>query len=174
MKPNRKERDTMKSQSQVAIAAKQIRAALKTEMGLISRDVSVRSSIFSMGSSIDVTIKRLDVSIAKVEEIANRAKIIHRDQFGDILGGGNRYVSVDYAHGAISGVVAPLAKHLDALMRGDVKAIRWRGFRVELESACDRWGDWRVTDPSGGRKVLPGFEAVTAARMIVLTAARAQ
>ncbi len=86
-----------------AEAAKTVRQALKDELGLTSRDVSVRSERYSLGSSVHVTIKTKGVRLSEVERIANRVQKIRRCEFtGDILGGGNRYVHVRYASGLLA------------------------------------------------------------------------
>jgi len=55
---------------------------------------SVRSSRFSMGESIEVSWTD-GPSEMRVKQIANAFKDISRDSFGEILGGGNRYVGLD-------------------------------------------------------------------------------
>lgn len=76
--------------------AAKIRAALKAQ-GITSRQVSVKSESFSMGSSIDITIKVPGISKSRVEEIANNYERISRDDAtGEILSGGNRYVTVNF------------------------------------------------------------------------------
>lgn len=77
-----------------------IRAALKAR-GISSKDVSIRTDYYSGGSSIRIRVKNPNVSAAMVESIANEHENIHRDQFGDILSGGNRFVFVDYAPEAV-------------------------------------------------------------------------
>jgi hypothetical protein len=82
-----------------AEAAKQIRQALKERFGLTARDVSVRSSEYSGGSSIRVELKGTDraanVPVETVTAIAKDAEHIHRcEASGEILSGANRYVSV--------------------------------------------------------------------------------
>jgi hypothetical protein len=72
-----------------------IRHALKLR-GWSGRDVSVKTHNYSMGSSIRVSIINPAVSFDVVEDIANAHESIDRDQFGDILSGGNRYVFVSY------------------------------------------------------------------------------
>lgn len=74
-----------------------IRSALKSQHGWTSRQVSVRAQYYSMGSSINVRVNDPDVSIERVEEIANAHERIDRDQFGEILGGGNLFVHVSYS-----------------------------------------------------------------------------
>jgi hypothetical protein len=82
-----------------AEVAKELRQALKTELGLGPREVSVRTDNYSLGSSIDVTIKVPGILKDKVEEIAKRfARIQYDHATGEILCGGNRHVHVEYAH----------------------------------------------------------------------------
>jgi len=97
-----------------------IRAALKAK-GWNARKVSVRADYYSMGSSLHVTIKDADVPLAVVEAIANEHESIDRDQFGDILSGGNRFVHVRYSSEANAvltarylPVVAAAAAEVDA------------------------------------------------------------
>lgn len=91
--------------------AAQIRAALKAK-GWTSRDVSVRAEYYSMGSSIHVVIKNPDVPLAPVEAEANAHEKIDRDQWGDILSGGNRYVHVNYSSEANAALAR---RHMDAM-----------------------------------------------------------
>lgn len=78
-----------------AEAAAEIRSTLKSRHGWTSRQVSVRASSFSMGSAIDIKIKAPGVSLAAVKAIAEGQESIRRCEItGDILSGGNRYVSV--------------------------------------------------------------------------------
>jgi hypothetical protein len=82
--------------------AKQIRETLKKRNGWTGRQVSVRAEYFSMGSSITVTIKDPTVPLGPVKEIAETAERISRCEItGEILSGGNRYVSVSYDHEAL-------------------------------------------------------------------------
>lgn len=94
--------------------AKEIRATLKAKHGWSTRDVSVRSKYFSMGSSVDVTIKNPTVPLPVVKAIAEAAESIRRCEItGEILSGGNRYVSVSYSHEAqamIASGYAPLVR----------------------------------------------------------------
>jgi len=92
-----------------------IRAELKRR-GWSSRQVSVRSDSFSMGSSITVTIKAAGIPLATVREIAERAEHIHRCEVtGDILGGGNRYVSVHFDRTLLASVAVRFRPALDAM-----------------------------------------------------------
>jgi hypothetical protein len=92
--------------------AAQIRQTLKGH-GWTSRDVSVRADYFSMGSAIRVTIKNPAVPLATVKAIATEAERIDRCEItGDILAGGNRYVSVSYTREACAVLEA---QHIDAV-----------------------------------------------------------
>ena len=76
--------------------AAKIRAEFK-RLGWNRNHVSVTCSNYSMGSSVSVRIKSPEVDRRKAEQIAvGIAESISRDQWGDILSGGNRYVHVDH------------------------------------------------------------------------------
>lgn len=74
-------------------AAASVRAAFKAR-GWTSRQVSVRSEYFSMGSAINVTLKDGSIPFHVVKAVAEGKEKIDRDGFGEILSGCNRYVSV--------------------------------------------------------------------------------
>lgn len=81
--------------------AAEIRAILKHRHGWSSRQVSVRAEYYSMGSSIEVEIKDAAVPLSIVKALAEKAEHVRRCEVsGEILGGGNRYVSVRYSHAA--------------------------------------------------------------------------
>lgn len=80
-----------------------IRDTLKRTHGWTSRQVSVRAEYFSMGSSIHVEIKDPAIPLPVVKAVAEQAEHIRRDEgTGEILGGGNRYVSVRYSSEAMT------------------------------------------------------------------------
>lgn len=81
--------------------AKEIRTALKAK-GITSRHVSVRTDRYSMGSTLRVTIKDATVSKETVEAIASGHESVRRDEYGEIMNGGNRYVDVSYEYGALN------------------------------------------------------------------------
>ena len=97
----------------VAVAAKRIRDALKAK-GWGRRHVSVRAKSYSMGSSISVTILDVSVPRAEVETVANGEEHVDRDEQGEILSGGNRFVFVDYDRAALE----PLVSRVDAQLAG--------------------------------------------------------
>ena len=95
--------------------AAQIRSTLKRAHGWTSRQVSVRAEYFSMGSSVDVTVKDPAIPLPVVKAIAEQAESIRRCEItGEILGGGNRYVSVRYSHEA-QAIIG--ARYLEATQR---------------------------------------------------------
>jgi len=93
--------------------AAQIRAALKAK-GWSSRDISVKAEYYSMGSSLHIRIKNPAVPLAPVEAIANAHESIDRDQFGDILSGGNRFVHVGYTSEALDVLASRYAADVTA------------------------------------------------------------
>lgn len=72
--------------------AKELRSKLK-ELGYNRTMVSVTSDYNSM----QINIKSIEVDFKKVAELANNYKKIRTDHSGDILQGGNIFVSIDYA-----------------------------------------------------------------------------
>jgi hypothetical protein len=84
-------------------AAKEIRNEYK-KLGWSSRMISVKSDIYSMGSSINVRAKHPAVDIEKAKEIAeNYQKVDRCPVTQEILSGGNMYVFADGDSKAIAG-----------------------------------------------------------------------
>jgi hypothetical protein len=74
----------------------EIRKRLKAQ-GITSRQVSVRTDTYSLGSSIYITIKDAKITETLVDEIAREHEKIDRCfASGEILSGGNRFVFIDY------------------------------------------------------------------------------
>lgn len=81
--------------------AKFIRTALKNELGLSNRDVSVKSRHYS-SVSVDVKSMKALAKYSQIKEIGNSQESIDRDEAtGEILQGGNTFifVSLDYDFG---------------------------------------------------------------------------
>jgi hypothetical protein len=96
--------------------AKRIRATYK-KLGWSSRMVSVRSEYFSMGSAVNVTIKDPRVNAEKAKSIAEESERIHRCEVtGEILGGGNQYVSVTHSSECRDAMAAPWIEPLRAAL----------------------------------------------------------
>ena len=71
--------------------AKEIRAEIKKELNLNARQISVRSD----RGSFNVIVKVRGVNFAKLEDICKKFERVRRcEMSGDILSGGNTYVSV--------------------------------------------------------------------------------
>ena len=92
-----------------------IRAALK-KAGYSGRDVSVRADYYSMGSAIRIRIKNARVPVSLVKLIAEPAEDISRDQWGEILAGGNRYVDIGYDSEAREALAAPYLEAVKAAL----------------------------------------------------------
>ncbi len=84
-----------------ASEAQRIRTALKKELKLSNRDVSVKARSGGMSSAVNVnikTVKALQV-MTKIEEIGTKEEYYTRDEAtGEILGGGNTFIftEIDY------------------------------------------------------------------------------
>lgn len=89
-----------------AESAAEIRAALKSR-GISSRQVSVRADSYSMGSAVRIEIKDASVPLARVKAAAMKHERIDRDQWGEILNGGNRYVDIHYTSEARKALAEP-------------------------------------------------------------------
>jgi hypothetical protein len=129
--------------------AAQIRQTLKKSHGWSSRQVSVRAEYFSMGSSIDVTVKDPTIPLPVVKAIAEGAESIRRcEASGEILSGGNRYVSVKYSHEAQQTIGArymeSVQRAVDAVTPGSsrLESIEDTGFLVGRPNAwlLTLWG----------------------------------
>lgn len=97
--------------------AANLRAALKAK-GFSSRQVSVRADYYSMGSTLRVQIKDARVPFVLVKRLAEAKERIDRDQFGEILSGGNRYVSISLTAEAAKAKAAP---YLEAVQKAAEK-----------------------------------------------------
>ena len=123
-----------------AAAAKLLRAELLRRHGWTGRDVSVRTDRFSMGSAIRITINRLNIPAAAVKAVAEPFERVRCCEVtGEILSGGNRYVSVTYAHEALDRAAAVVAGALTGLDR-----LRVRGSDVVIERTGE--SRWTVRD----------------------------
>ncbi len=150
-----------------------IRQELKKRFGWGSRQISVRADHFSMGSAVDVTIKDASISINIVEAIAkDKGERIHRCEItGDILGGGNTYIHVNYTEEAKAEIGAPYFDALKAAVEaaqnsGGIEPIE--GTDLTVSVCCN---DAEITAPYNLRAVLyvpaiNGSAAYRVARLI--------
>ena len=134
---------------------KLLRAAYK-KRGWNQTAISVRNHSYSMGSRMNVEIKRPDLvkDYAEAARLANAAESIRRcEMMGEILSGGNRYVSFEFSSEALEKIAAPfLAASLAALEKaaageesdiheiaGTAFSLNVDGYDVKIwgESACE-------------------------------------
>ena len=128
-----------------------IRKDLKAKHGWTSKDVSVVSHLYSMGSSIRITIKNPAVPARAVKAIADGHKSVRYDSYsGEILSGGNRFVSVEIGEAARAAYRAtwtePVARAMASLEPGtrSLAPVDGTPFTVGLGrhgSGVSLWGD---------------------------------
>ncbi len=93
--------------------AQTVQAELKAN-GINSRQVSVRADNYSMGSSIDVTIRDAAISPGQVVPVAYKVERVDRCEItGEILSGGNTYVHVAYSEDVRAERCKELAAEID-------------------------------------------------------------
>lgn len=84
-------------------SAKEIATIIRGELkaaGHNSRKVSVRSEHFGISDGVNIQIKDPSVSLELVKSIAEPFESVRRCEItGDILGGGNTYISITDADG---------------------------------------------------------------------------
>lgn len=91
------ERKATRTASDEQSPADRLRAKLKAA-GYNARRVTVRHDHYSMGSSIDVTIRDPDVGRDTIKALASEFERVDRCEItGEILSGGNRYLDVKYS-----------------------------------------------------------------------------
>lgn len=96
-----------------ASEAKTIRDDLKSELGLNRTKVSVRSPHYC---SVNVLIHDPKVKLEEVEAIAKRQESIDRcEHTGEIMQGGNTFISVGYSDKANELVLAERAADIEAI-----------------------------------------------------------
>lgn len=126
-----------------AATAKTIRRAIKAELGFNARQVSVRASSFSMGSSVSITIKG-PAARSRIEAIAKGGERIRRCEVsGEILGGGNLYIDVQYGKGVLAGIYGEYLDDLKALEKDPGKILRLPGAFEEV-TVCHLDGYYHV------------------------------
>ena len=149
-----------------AIEAKRIRTELKAR-GISTKQVSVRTHNYSMGSSLNIRIKDPKGLKSLVEKIANESERVSRCEVsGEILSGGNRFVFVDYASEAIETVALGLVDRLtqlEAELRGttEIAPVGRHGHGVSVHSsgAFQLW--------HGGRSLMYHLSTPEAAARVI-------
>jgi len=93
---------TSKINDRTAVAAETIRDQLRARFDIKPRQVSVRIHRYSMGSSINVTVKDPDLDLAPIREIAEGQQQVRRCEIThDILSGGNLFINAHYSMDAL-------------------------------------------------------------------------
>jgi len=129
-------------------AAAEIRATLKREHGWSRRQVSVRADLYSMGSTIHVTIMDVSVPIAVVRSVVEPFEHVrHCEVTGEILCGGNTHVSLDYSPSAIEPLVAPIDALLATVAADPGALVELQGGWIAMKDpdAGEYWRAWRTT-----------------------------
>lgn len=153
---------TARYTSPVALTARQIRKDLKAA-GIAPRAVSVRSSNYSLGSSISVEIKDPSIALDTVQAIATKHQSVARCEVtGETLNGGNTYVSVSYDSDAIAPFVDALTSALEAFPTVYVGGFRVSGLDdYDARPTWDRRVALRAEGEEHGTIVSPGVAART-------------
>lgn len=130
-----------------------IRRTLKAKYGITSKQVSVRSDCYSMGSSIQITIKDPTIRKADVEAVARSHERVDYDAAsGEILSGGNRFVDVTYSGEAI----APLASQVLAILQTLTEpgqGVDWHNWRLSRPRNAPHYAAWQAEHPHASRTV---------------------
>lgn len=131
------------------MSAREIGASIRAEFKAKrwnSRAVSVRVDLYSMGSTVYVTVRKADVPLSTVREIAMKHESVRRDHTGEILSGGNTFVRVDYAEGVVDTVAADIVAKLETAEGTET---------VELGRGWQAWrlneNEWAVKQPNSRR-----------------------
>lgn len=101
-----------------------IRATLKKE-GYAPRDFSVRVRDCGYSTSAHVTIKNPEIRCTSVERLLSKFESIDRDYAtGEILAGGNCYLSIDYERGIFDAPAQEMAATAEGILRETGECIR--------------------------------------------------
>jgi hypothetical protein len=99
-----------------AQVAQEIRDELKRRFGWCRKDVNVRGKSLGIEEAIRLSIRSPGVPVARVEHVASWYRDVRfYERSGDLLGGGNRFVSVSLDTEVYQPFVAPLCRRLEAL-----------------------------------------------------------
>lgn len=93
-----------------------IRTELRAELGVTARQVSVCSD----HGSLSLVIKAPGIKLKAVEEIANRQQRVRRCEItGDILQGGNTFVSVTFDWKLLEDAAQPIVQWVESIADDD-------------------------------------------------------
>jgi len=140
--------------------AKIVRKSLK-EIGITSKQVSVKSSYCGYSDKLSINIKDLSISKQTIEGIAKKFEEYERDErSGEILEGGNTYVFIDFDYQTLRSAeeeMMPKAKEIfktrKQLEQNECEAIKLNDDMVITYAPCAnsiRLTKYnKVTDPNG-------------------------
>lgn len=126
---------------------KQVRDALKKELGLTNRQVSVRSDY----NSVSVTVKAPGVPFNKVREIANRVRRVrYCEASGEPLLGGNTYVNVSVSPDVVAAEIERLhlVDVLSAMDDGVLMDIPGTDTTLAYTKGCSTAVIWKGDTPT--------------------------
>ena len=111
-----------------------IRQSIKKELGLNSRDVGVRGRTGGISSSINILIKSAEALKHRdnILKIANGQQSIDRDQFGEILSGGNTYVFVEVEKSAYQSKIEDATEMLKKLVKNEGQRVTKNGIEYVI------------------------------------------
>lgn len=132
--------------------AAQLRKELK-KCGWTSRDISVRAKRCTYSSAIDVVVKRADIDMGRVKELAMEYESIRRcEASGEILSGGNTYVSVSRDYKLTEAMAAAIRPACVAALKEAVAdhnrvfAVEDTGFTLSVSRHNNRITMWDEND----------------------------
>jgi hypothetical protein len=99
--------------------ADQIKKELK-DMGYNSRRVGVRTKGAGYSDSIRITIKDVSIREDDIQKIADRYESVRYDEYtGEILSGGNLYITVEYDYDAVKNAYQPYLEEAREIINAD-------------------------------------------------------
>lgn len=136
------------SQAYGADQCKLLRAAYKARCWNL-RAISVKNDEYSMGSTIHVTIKKVDVvDFAEARRLAGACESVRYCSIsGDILSGGNRFLRFGYSEEANAELSAPVLEAVRVAMaaaqddQGALLRVEGTALRIKREDR-DTWAVW--------------------------------
>jgi hypothetical protein len=128
----------------MTLSATERAAIIRAQFKAAGIKASIRAKYFSMGSSVDIVVTA--GSVAKARQIAEPYESVRRDESGEILSGGNCYLSVEAAQGLLVTIlatwkpaIAAAFADVTAVVTGQIRrigdspfGISWNGQRGEL------------------------------------------
>lgn len=136
--------------------AKNMRTALKEELGITSKEVSVRVGAHGSDHTIAVTIKSLTAPYSAVESVAKRFEKIDVEELtGEILAGCNIFVSVRYKDGLLDRMKQERVEEAKRALAtiGTREARKLRPTLWLVDNGYDVVVRDYITNPFGGRCV---------------------